>query len=122
MCATFGRPSVNVPVLCGTRVSTFSMRSSASASRMGTPDCAPRPTPTRMMDIGVASPGAQGHAMMGTANPVMSSLRNVGDGPQTIHTPKVSAAIKMTTGMNQPATLSAMRWMDALLRWVAATI
>jgi len=42
--------------------------------------------------------------MMGIANAVMSSLRNVGDGPQTIHTPNDSAAIKMTTGMNQPAT------------------
>ena len=41
MCTTFGRPSVSVPVLSTTSVSTFSMRSSASASRMSTPCCAP---------------------------------------------------------------------------------
>ena len=44
---------------------TFSMRSSAWASLISTPACAPRPTPT-MIDMGVASPSAQGHAMMST--------------------------------------------------------
>ena len=63
---TAGRPSVSVPVLSTTSVSTFSMRSSASAFLMRTPACAPRPTPT-MIDIGVASPSAHGQAMISTA-------------------------------------------------------
>ena len=62
---TFGLPSVSVPVLSTTSVSTFSMRSSASAFLISTPACAPRPTPT-MIDIGVASPSAQGQAMIST--------------------------------------------------------
>ena len=69
---TLGRPSVSVPVLSTTSVSTFSMRSRASASRISTPCCAPRPTPT-MMDIGVASPSAQGQAMMSTATAAISA-------------------------------------------------
>ena len=63
---TAGLPSVRVPVLSTTSVSTFSMCSSASAFLMSTPACAPRPTPT-MIDMGVASPSAQGQAMMSTA-------------------------------------------------------
>jgi hypothetical protein len=62
---TFGLPSVSVPVLSTTSVSIFSIRSSASAFLMSTPACAPRPTPT-MIDIGVASPSAQGQAMIKT--------------------------------------------------------
>jgi hypothetical protein len=62
---TFGLPSVSVPVLSTTSVSTFSMRSSASAFLISTPSCAPRPTPT-MIDIGVARPSAQGQAMIST--------------------------------------------------------
>ena len=65
MATTLGLPSVKVPVLSMTSVSTFSSRSSASAFLISTPDCAPRPTPT-MMDIGVARPSAHGHAMMST--------------------------------------------------------
>ena len=72
MCTTFGRPSVRVPVLSTTSVSTFSIFSSASASRISTPCCAPLPTPT-MIDIGVARPKAQGQAMMRTATAVMSA-------------------------------------------------
>ena len=60
-----GLPSVSVPVLSTTSVSIFSNRSSASAFLISTPDCAPRPTPT-MIDIGVASPSAQGQAMIST--------------------------------------------------------
>ena len=62
---TFGLPSVSVPVLSTSSVSTFSMRSSACAFLMSTPACAPRPTPT-MIDMGVASPSAHGHAMIST--------------------------------------------------------
>ena len=62
---TLGLPSVNVPVLSATSVSTFSSRSSASAFLIRTPACAPRPTPT-MIDIGVAKPNAHGQAMIST--------------------------------------------------------
>jgi hypothetical protein len=37
-----------------------------------TPAVAPRPVPT-MIDIGVASPSAHGHAMISTATAVMSA-------------------------------------------------
>ena len=62
---TRGLPSVSVPVLSTTSVSTFSKRSSASAFLISTPARAPRPTPT-MIDIGVARPSAQGQAMIST--------------------------------------------------------
>ena len=61
-----GLPSVSVPVLSTTSVSTFSRTSSASAFLMSTPAVAPRPVPT-MIDIGVASPSAHGQAMISTA-------------------------------------------------------
>ena len=62
---TRGLPSVSVPVLSTTSVSTFSIRSSASAELISTPAPAPLPTPT-MIDIGVARPSAQGQAMIST--------------------------------------------------------
>src|SRR5260370_11344456 len=62
---TFGLPSVSVPVLSTTSVSTFSRRSRASAFLINTPARAPRPTPT-MIDIGVAKPSAQGQAIIKT--------------------------------------------------------
>ena len=68
---TAGLPSVSVPVLSTTSVSTFSMRSSASAFLISTPACAPRPTPT-MIDIGVARPSAHGQAMISTATAATS--------------------------------------------------
>ena len=67
-----GLPSVSVPVLSITSVSTFSSRSSASALRIRIPAAAPRPTPT-MIDIGVASPSAQGQAMISTDTAAISA-------------------------------------------------
>ena len=61
-----------VPVLSTTIVVTFSRISSASALRISTPPSAPRPVPT-MMDIGVARPSAQGHAMIRTATALTSA-------------------------------------------------
>ena len=69
---TLGLPSVKVPVLSTTSVSTFSMRSSASALLIRTPDWAPRPTPA-MMDIGVAKPNAHGQAMIRTDTAAMNA-------------------------------------------------
>ena len=69
---TDGRPSVSVPVLSTTSVSTRSRRSSASAFLISTPSAAPRPTPT-MIDIGVARPSAQGQAMISTETAATSA-------------------------------------------------
>ena len=69
---TFGFPSVNVPVLSTTRVSTFSMDSSTSAFLINTPAEAPFPVPT-IMDMGVANPKAQGQAMINTATILTSA-------------------------------------------------
>ena len=77
---TRGLPSVSVPVLSTTSVSTFSSRSSASAFLISTPDCAPLPVPT-MIAIGVASPSAHGHAMMSTATAFTSACASRGSGP-----------------------------------------
>ena len=72
-CTTRGLPSVKVPVLSTTNVSTFCIVSNASASRTSTPICAPRPTPT-MIDIGVAKPSAHGHAMISTLTATTNAL------------------------------------------------
>src|SRR5205807_729136 len=61
-----GLPSVSVPVLSTSSVSTPARLSSASALRISTPAVAPRPIPT-MIDMGVANPSAQGQAMINTA-------------------------------------------------------
>ncbi|WP_406741139.1 hypothetical protein, partial [Klebsiella aerogenes] len=52
---TCGLPSVRVPVLSNTRVSSSLARCRASASRTSTPYSAARPTP-EIIDIGVARP------------------------------------------------------------------
>ena len=67
-----GLPKVSVPVLSTTRVSTEARRSSAAALRTSTPACAPRPVAT-MIEIGVASPSAQGQAMMSTLTAATSA-------------------------------------------------
>ena len=100
---TFGLPSVSVPVLSTTSVSTFSMRSSASAFLISTPACAPRPTPT-MIDIGVARPSAQGQAMMSTLTAATRPNAMRGSGPNQAQAPKASSATAITAGTNQPAT------------------
>ena len=69
---TFGLPSVSVPVLSTTSVSTVSMRSRTSASLINMPNEAARPTPT-MIDIGVARPSAQGQAMIRTLTAATSA-------------------------------------------------
>ena len=66
-----GRPSVSVPVLSTIKVSILRRFSIAAASRNSTPLVAPRPVAT-MIDIGVASPSAQGQAMISTATALMS--------------------------------------------------
>ena len=100
---TFGLPSVSVPVLSTTSVSTFSMRSSASAFLISTPAAAPRPTPT-MIDIGVAKPSAQGQAMISTLTAATRPNAIRGSGPNQAQAAKAMTATTITTGTNQPAT------------------
>ena len=115
-----GRPSVSVPVLSMTTVSMRSRSSRASAFRRSTPTSAPRPVPT-MMDIGVASPSAHGHAMMRTATAFTSPWTNRGSGPTSAHPTNVRIAITMTAGTNQAETVSARRWMGARDRCASPT-
>ena len=121
MSVTDGRPSVSVPVLSTTRVSTFSIRSSASAFLISTPWVAPRPTPT-MMEIGVARPRAHGQAMIRTATATMRPCAIRGSGPTRAQTTNATTAMAMTAGTNTPATRSAIRWIGARERWASATM
>ena len=67
------RPSVTVPVLSSTTVSTRRALSSTCGPRIRTPSCAPRPVPTSSA-VGVASPSAHGQAMISTATPAVNAL------------------------------------------------
>ena len=78
---SFGLPSVSVPVLSITSVSTFSMISSASAFFTKTPACAPRPVPT-IIAIGVANPRAHGQAIIRTATAFTNAFARRGSGPR----------------------------------------
>ena len=92
-----GFPSVRVPVLSTTNVSTSAKRSSASAFLMSMPICAPRPVPT-MIDIGVARPRAHGQAMMRTDTAVTKANAIAGGGPNSDHATKASTATATTAG------------------------
>src|SRR6202140_2093036 len=74
-----------------------------------------------MIDIGVARPSAQGQAMIRTATAATRAWGNAGDGPQASHATNAATATMITAGTNQPATLSASRWIGAWLRCAAAT-
>ena len=103
MAMTFGLPSVNVPVLSITSVSTFSIRSKASALLTRTPARAPRPTPT-MIDIGVASPSAHGQAMISTLTAATMPKVKRGSGPKIDQAANAASAIVITSGTNQDDT------------------
>ena len=94
---TRGLPSVRVPVLSSTTASTELGRSSASALRNRTPFSAPLPVPT-MIEVGVASPSAQGQAMISTATRVEQRQVERGLRPEANQTTKVSAASPSTAG------------------------
>ena len=119
---SFGRPSVSVPVLSTTTVSTFSSVSSTSAFLMSTPSFAPRPIPT-MIDIGVARPRAHGQAIISTATALTKAHARAGcSGAAMAHTKNVRMAITTTAGTKYPATRSATFWIGARLRWASATM
>ena len=95
-CVKRGLPSVRVPVLSTTRVSTFSIRSMAAGrpQRAGTGD------------------DQQPHRVVTTA----WAMR--GSGSSQTQAARVSTATPRTVGTNQPAS----SWIGAQLRWAWATI
>ena len=71
--------------------------SSASAERIRTPFSAPLPVPT-MIDSGVASPSAHGHAMISTDTALTSANVKAGAGPKSNQTTNVPIAMNTATG------------------------
>ena len=88
--------------------------SSAAASFTRTPAWAPRPIAVTI-ETGVASPSAQGQAMIRTATEFRSAKMNRGSGPKTSHAANVIAANAATPGTNQEETRSTMRTMGGWL-------
>ncbi len=105
------RPSVTVPVLSSSTVSTVRVDSSTSAPLMSTPREAPRPVPT-MIAVGVASPSAQGQAMTSTATARVMASETARS--ERIQNPKVAAAMTSTIGTNTAETRSTRASMGAL--------
>ena len=123
MCVTAGRPSVIVPVLSSSTMRTFASRSSASPLRMRMPYSAAFPVPTRIA-VGVASPNAQGQAMIKTltnATVANTTARASGGGPKSNQPTKAAMASAMTIGTNTPATRSASFWIGALVACASST-
>src|SRR5262245_66414946 len=75
-----------------------------------------------MIDIGVARPGAHGHAMMSTEVAVASANAIAGGGPYADHARKATIAIPTTAGTKKEDTTSASRWMGARVRCASATM
>ena len=90
-----GLPRVMVPVLSSTMVCSLWAVSSASALLTSTPDCAPFPVAT-MIDSGVASPSAHGHAMINTLT--VATTASGSSGPRTNHRTNVATARNSTAG------------------------
>ena len=113
MSVNSGRPLVSVPVL--STATTWASRRVCKASplRNSTPNSAARPVPT-MMEVGVASPMAQGQAMISTATALTSAKVSAGSGPKTSQTTKVRAAAAITAGTNHMVTRSTMAWIGSL--------
>ena len=95
--STRGVPSVSVPVLSSTTVSTDASRSSGSPPLMRTPAAAPRPLAT-MTAVGTARPIAHGQAMISTATAAVSACTSDGGSGTTPPDVKVATAIEITTG------------------------
>lgn len=109
---------MTVPVLSSTTVPTLRRFSSASALLNRMPISAPLPVPT-IMATGVARPNAHGQLITSTATAEVSASFMLP--VSAIHAAKVTAEITNTTGTNTPATLSAMRAIDALVALASST-
>ena len=75
-----------------------------------------------MIDIGVASPSAQGQAMISTVTAATRPKAKRGSGPNVAQAAKASTATAITAGTNQAETWSASRWIGARERCASATI
>ena len=115
---TTGLPSVIVPVLSSTTVSTRCAVSSASPDLIRMPFSAPFPVPT-MIATGVASPSAHGQEITSTAIALESAAST--PVPQSSQMIAVTTAIEMTTGTKIPAILSASLAIGALLEDASST-
>src|SRR5699024_9235585 len=116
---TTGSPSVMVPVLSNTIVSTFPVLSKASALLIKTPFSAPFPVPT-MMAMGVAKPRAQGQAITNTEIAMVKA--KVNDSPPIKYQPSPERTDKpITTGTNTPEISSANFAIGALDPWASST-
>ena len=96
MSVTEGFPTVRVPVLSKTTVSTFPARSRYSPPLISTPHCAPMLVPTRSA-AGVATPRAHGHAIT-TTETNASTEKSRPMWPKRYQDSAATAAAAMTTG------------------------
>ena len=87
-------------------VSTRAIRSSASASLIKTPACAPRPAAV-VIEIGVARPNAQGQAIISTETAAVIANASAGSGPNMSQTMNDVTAMRTTVGTNTDDTRSA---------------
>ena len=112
------RPSVTVPVLSSTIVPIRRVCSSTSGPLITIPSCAPRPVPT-MIAVGVASPSAQGQAMISTATAAVSAA--FAPWPARSQATSVPKAITITIGTKTDETRSASRCTGAREPWASST-
>ncbi len=107
-----------MPVLSSTIVRMARLASSASAERISTPSSAPRPVPT-MIAVGVASPRAQGQAMISTATAAVNACS--APCPVSSQPASVSSDSAMTTGTKMPLMRSTRCWTGAFDVWACST-
>jgi hypothetical protein len=74
-----------------------------------------------MIDIGVASPSAQGQAMIRTDTATSSAYESCGGGPTSAQATAARMATSTTAGTNHAETRSASRCTGARERWAWAT-
>ena len=104
-------PVVSVPVLSKATSVTRADCSIASPLRNRIPDSAPRPLPT-MTAVGVASPRAQGQAMIRTATAACNAVAT--SAPDSSQPTRRGRPPSTTTGTNTAETRSARCWTGAL--------
>ncbi len=74
------------------------------------------------MDVGVASPMAQGQAIISTETPATNACDRTGDGPNIAQTATVTSATTRTAGTNQSVTRSTNPWIGSRAPWACCTI
>src|SRR6056300_1169293 len=104
-----GWPNVTVPVLSKATTDTCDNSCKAWPLRNKIPKPAARPIPT-IIDVGVANPMAQGHAMIKTDTPATKENDISNAGASTSHSITVSTDNPMTTGTNHNVTRSTKFW------------